>query len=174
MHRIRLDFDWITRFAALAVLLACIAIFVLVVWNLSWSGPQRKPVEQIAGAQLDKALHLSSFQQVPGDAMLYTTLSWAVNYALSSGRAQEECNLLFFDTASKKGHWLFNGNDQVIRSMGFLTDPPSNRDRDFGPAATGKAVALLLEVEQPAKDGRPAQRHLAIAGADGRQVTTPG
>ena len=171
MNWIRAIFDWITRLTSLAVLLALVWILFLTGSSLYGNPPPPPRVEQVAGAELDKELHLGGFKELPGSTLLYAALSASpAKYGSSFGMRNGDCNLLFFDPASKKGHWLFSRNDQAILSETFLTDRPGKAGV-FGPDA-GRTIALLLDIEQPAQDGRPAQRHLAIAGADGRQVTT--
>ena len=170
MGRIRTIFDWITRLASLAVLLVLAGILALVVINQYRSPPPPRPVEQVAGAELGKELHLGDFEELPGSSLLYAALSTGnPKYRSSFGPGGGDCNLLFFDPGSKRGHWLLPGNDQTIRSHEFLTDPPGRADAT-DPDHKVRTVALLLDIEQPSKDGGPAQRHLAIADADDRHI----
>ncbi len=165
MNLIRTILDWITRLASLAVLLILAWFFVLTSTSL-YGNPPPPRIEEVAGAALDTERHLGDFKEVPGSSLLYATLtSRPTKYGSSFGE-NGDSNLLFFDPTSKKGHWLFPGNDQTIRSQSFLTDRPGSIGRD-----AGRTISLLLDIEQPAKDGRTAQRHLAIADAEGRHVT---
>jgi hypothetical protein len=167
MNLIRAILDWTTRLTSLAVFLILVWFLVLTSTSLYGRPPPPPRIEEVAGATLDEKLHLGDFKQLPGSALLYTALSTnAEKYGSSFGGDRGDRNLLFFDPASKKGHWLFPGNDQTIRSQAFLTDPPAKSGN------TGRMIALLLDVEQPPKGDRPAQRRLAIADAEGRHVTT--
>lgn len=64
-------------------------------------------------------LRLGSFEGVPGTKHLYAELFAPSEYVSSKGSGSGRGavhNLLFFDTAAKKAHWLLSDNDHTIRS----------------------------------------------------------
>jgi hypothetical protein len=178
-------FGWVWRLNGLLVLLLALlglAAAVTIVINVGIFASRERPEQkltQVAGADLQN-LRIADFQPIQGTDVLYAPLAASSEYigSGSSGGLGSARNLLFFDTATKRAHWLFSGNGQVIPSFSFLTDPPSVRfgfDDDIRNRPDPVTIAILLEVQRSAagEEEIPETPHsLAVATPDGRSVTT--
>jgi hypothetical protein len=84
--------------------------------------------------------------------------------------------VLFFDTVTKKAHWLFPGNDQTIQSLELIADPATARYQfdDGEPEGLHRvAIAILLEVQDSTDEqraSRKSDRRLLLATPDGRTI----
>lgn len=174
-------FRWIWRLNGAILLLLCVGFLVMMA--AAGIGSHRAASNQpaqVAGQDLRaEDLRLGDFAEVKGGSLLYAALAAPSEYGLGSvsssgfGCAR---NLLFFDQATGRSHWLLPSNDHAIRSYQFLTEPVSSErygvSREDGVKRV--TIALLAEV-LPTKDcfsgeSRPGRRIL-MASADGRQVT---
>jgi hypothetical protein len=178
-------FEWVWRLNGvllLAGLVVCLAGALVLIASFARFAVREDAEEQltqVAGADLAaQGLRLADFHEIAGTRLLYAQLAAPSEYIASGsgdgfGAAR---NLLFFDTATQKAHWLLPDNEQTIASFSFLMDPP--RDR-YGFDAGGSderervALAILVEIAPDRRGGDPADatRRLAVASADGRKLT---
>lgn len=184
-------FTWVWRvngvlllgIAALGIL-GGIALAVTIIAEEPRENPEER-LAQVAGADLvSQDVRLGEFAKIVGTELLYAPLrerrksfesGGYSDYGLGSAQ-----NLLFFDTTTRKVHWLLPGNEQSIPSYSFLMDPPAcvgYRCSDGGAQPRDEtALALLLEIEQRpagatgAADG-DAKRSLTVASPDGLSIT---
>lgn len=180
-------FEWVWRLNGLLLLggmLVClvVALFLMVdaARFASREDPERQLTE-VAGADLAaQNLQLDEFHEIAGTRFLYAQLAPPTEYFGSGGYGESlgsARNLLFFDTATHKAHWLFPTNEQTIASFSFLMDPPREH---WGVDAGGPdgpdrvALAILLELAAVRREGEPskATRRLAVGSPDGRELTT--
>jgi hypothetical protein len=168
---------WTWRLNGLLLLvLSAVGLAVVVAVAVDSLRPRPdEPLTNVAGADLDQRdLRLGDFRAIAGTTLLHAELAAPAEYVGpgSKGYSGAVHNLLFFDTTTKKAHWLLPADDQLLRSTTFLMDPPSARWDTSGSSEDPKAVALaiLLEVERPG-DG-PSTRSLAVAAPDGRGLAT--
>jgi hypothetical protein len=179
-------FTWVWRINGLVLLALGIAGLVgamALAFNVALFWSRDRPdqqVTQVAGADLNaENLRLADFRTIAGTQFLYAVLAPPSEYigSGSSGGLGLARNLLFFDMNSKKAHWLFPNNDQIVKSFFFLMDPPgSPYAYDDGEARKPEqvAVAILLELEPLPKkpSAHDHARSLAIATAEGRDLTS--
>lgn len=180
-------FVWTWRINGLLLLglgvVGLVGAFV-VLFNIARFSSRDRPDQQltrVAGTDLSaKDLRLADFRAIAGTNFLYAELGSPSEYigSGSSGGMGRARNLLFFDTASKKAHWLFPGNDQTLPSFSFLFDPPDQR-YEYDERRSGErrqlALAILVEIQQHAEGSEKSDRRsrtLAVASADGRNLTT--
>jgi hypothetical protein len=137
-----------------------------------------KQLTQVAGADLKaKDLRLGAFRTIAGTQLLYAPLAPPSEYigSGSSGGLGSARNLLFFDTTTKKVHWLLPENDHTIESFSFLMDPPAFRHAYADGEADNRdqlALAILLQLKPPRADRvKTAARTLALASPAGRNLT---
>ncbi len=166
----------------LALAGAGIIAVVAVAMNLAIFSSRERPHEQltnIAGADIAaQDLRLGGFRAIAGTQLLYAPLASPSRYvgSGSSGGLGAARNLLFFDTTTKKAHWLLAGNDQTIHSYYFLLDPPSTRygfDEGEAEKREQKAIGILVELRDAGEgttDEAPS-RAIAIASPQGRDLT---
>jgi hypothetical protein len=74
---------------------------------------------------------------------------------------------LFFDTLTRKAHWLLPSHDRVITSFAFLTDPPESPPED----QKTETIGLLVELQEKGAEGDPVRQGLHLTGPDGRSLT---
>lgn len=175
---------WRTNGVALFVLtIASVVMLALLVAKAGISAARERPednVVEIAGTSIkSSALRFGDFNEITGTSLLYAPLSIDsedIGYGSSGGVASSR-NLLFFDTATKKTHWLLKSNNESIHTVSFLTDPPEcpyREDASSECEASRVAIALLLEIEsdpETAKNiGSDGSRRIAIAAVDGTDV----
>lgn len=179
-------FKWIWRVNGVALFVLSIAgvlTLVLLVANLGIFATHERPEErvtEIAGTRIEStALRFGNFNEIIGTKLLYAPLGTESEYigSGSSGGVGNSRNLLFFDTATKKTRWLLKDNNESIRTLSFLTDPPECPYRGDGSSeceASRVAIALLLEIEQDSatakKTGVNGSRRIAIAAVDGTEL----
>lgn len=179
-------FRWIWRVNGVALFVLSIAGVVtlaLLVANVGIFATRERPEEnvtEIAGTRIEStALRLGDFNEIIGTSVLYAPLGTESEYigSGSSGGVANSRNLLFFDTATKKTHWLLRDNNESIRTFSFLTDPPecSYRRGDSSECEASRvAIALLLEIEPDMaaakKAGVTGSRRIAIAAVDGTDM----
>lgn len=178
-------FEWVWRLNGLLLLgglLACLAGALVLLANFARFAVREDPEErltQVAGADLSaQNLRLADFREIAGTGLLYAQLAAPSEYLRSGsgdgfGAAR---NLLFFDTATQRAHWLLPDNEQSLSSFSFLMDPPRDRygSDTGGPDRSERtAIAILLELAPPRRDADPVEpkRTLAVASADGRKLT---
>jgi hypothetical protein len=126
---------------------------------------------EVAGTDLEsEQLQLGDFEVVAGTRYLVASLSRRSDArtieSRSYGWSQDARNLLFFDSVSRRAHWLFPNHDQVIHSRSFVFDPPERRRVDETKESV--VIGLLLEVGNlnvPSDARSP--RRISIAAADG-------
>lgn len=179
-------FAWVWRLNGLLLLAlagAGIVAGLALVINLAIFSSRDRPNEQltnIAGADLAaQDLRLGGFRSIAGTQLLYAPLASPSEYvgSSSSGGLGAAHNLLFFDTTTKKAHWLLPGNDKTIVSYYFLLDPPGTRygfDDGEAEKREQKAIAILLELrdaEDGTKSGAPS-RAIAVASPQGHDIVT--
>jgi hypothetical protein len=178
-------FAWVWRVNALLLLGLGMAGFVgavVLIFNIGISLSRERPdrqLTQVAGADLTaRDLRLADFRTIAGTSFLYAPLAPPSEYigSSSSGGLGFAHNLLFFDTSTKKAHWLLPDNDHTIQSFSFLMDPPGVRYAyDDGESHRPKQVAIAILVEIQDSPGTPSanrgSRRLAIASPDGRGLT---
>lgn len=179
-------FGWVWRLNGLAILavavIGLIGAIGIVIDLALWSEPDRPETSlvQVAGSDLGgKDLRLGDFTPIAGGSLLYATLAQQDDY-LSSGSSKgyrTSRNVLFFDTQTKKAHWLFAKHDQEIPSLVFLKQPPGTGYMWESGESTKegqRVVGILAEVEAlVAQDGRsPTGREIALVSPDGRNVKT--
>lgn len=137
-------FAWVWRInglllLCLALLATGLALYLAV--DIGMSTAQERPEEQlseVAGTDLAaRDLRLADFRPIAGTRFIYAELASPSDYigSGSSGSPGNAANLLFFDTASKKAHWLLPTNDQKIPSFSGTAGLP--------PCAEGRPVRLL-------------------------------
>jgi hypothetical protein len=179
-------FTWVWRINGLVLLalgLAGVVGATALAFNMALFWSRDRPdqqLTQVAGADLNtEDLRLADFRPIAGTQFLYAALAPPSEYigSGSSGGLGLARNLLFFDMNSRKAHWLFPDNDQVVKSFSFLMDPPGSRYfYEDGDAHKREqvAVAILLELEPvPNKPGgHDDARSLAIATAEGRGLAS--
>jgi hypothetical protein len=178
-------FEWVWRLNGLLLLGGMVAglmgVFAVVVNVAGFARRERaeRQLTQVAGTDLRaQNLRLTDFREIAGTRSLYAQLGTPSEY-LTSGSSDGfglARNLLFFDTASQKAHWLLPDNEQTISSFSFLMDPPRTRygyDDGEPDAPEQVAIALLVELAPARSEGDPAgaPRKLAVAAADGRALT---
>jgi len=178
-------FAWVWRINGLLLLglaLAATALALALALNVGVFASHERPEEQlseVAGADLAaRGLRLADFRPIAGTRFIYAALASPSEYigSSSSGGLGDAHNLLFFDTASKRAHWLLPRNDQRIPSFSFLMDPPAAR-YGYADGSAGEkdqvAIGLLVETEgnEPASSPGVGSRNLAIASPDGLAVT---
>lgn len=179
-------FKWIWRANGLALLVLSIAGVValaLLVANVGLFAARERPEEnvtEVAGTTIESAaLRFGNFDEIIGTSLLYAPLGTESEYigSGSSGGVANTRNLLFFDSVTKKAHWLLKGNHEFIHTYSFLTDAPGcahSGDDSEQCEASRVAIALLLQIEsEPAaakKTGSTGSRRIAIAAVDGTDV----
>lgn len=113
---------------------------------------------QVAGSDLRTGgLRLGDFDEVPGMRVLLADLTEPYESITSGGGGRGLAyNLLFFDVATKRAHWLFDANDQKLTHYAFVRD---------GAPRDEKALALLLEIQPAQGPRRPLDRVAPRRGA---------
>jgi len=178
-------FAWVWRInglllLCLALLATGLALYLAV--NIGMSTAQERPEEQlseVAGTDLAaRDLRLADFRPIAGTGFIYAELASPSDYigSGSSGSPGNAANLLFFDTASKKAHWLLPTNDQKIPSFSFLMNPPGARygyADGSGGSKDQVAIGILVETEddRPSASARTGSRNLLIVSPDGLALT---
>lgn len=179
-------FAWVWRLNGVLVLMLALIVLVgafALLFNIGVFATRERPEQklaEVAGANLtDKDLRLTDFYPIKGTSLLYARLAPPSEYigSGSSGGQGPPNNLLFFDTATKKAHWLFPGNNQTISSFFFITDPPS-AEYEFDDGNRGAAepvtIAIVMEIQSSSNTQPTAGenvRSLAMATPDGRSIT---
>ena len=179
-------FSWVWKVNGLLVLglcLAALATIITLTFNIELFRTRDRPeqkVIQVAGADIRADdLELGEFREVKGTSLLYATLA-AKEEHISSGSSYgrgDARNLLFFDTVSKKTHWLLKGNEQMIPSVAFITNPATEDYEYASSKPCDKDLVtqgILLEVA-PLKNGKNSTkevRQLALASPDGTELIT--
>jgi hypothetical protein len=179
-------FAWVWRLNGLAFLgvaLVGLIAAVGVAINLAlYSEPDRPEsrLVQVAGTDLgDKNLRLTGFTPIAGGSLLYATLAEqddSMSSNFSKGYRTSR-NVLFFDTQTKRAHWLLAKHDQEIPSLVFLKQPPgSGYMWETGESTKeGQRVVGILAETQPLSreaSGTGAGRDIAFAAPDGRTSKT--
>jgi len=135
-------FLWVWRLDGLLLLglaLLCIAGALALAFNIGVFASRERPEQQlseIAGADLSaQDLRLADFRGIAGTQFIYAQLAAPSEYIGSGSRGLGYAhNLLFFDTATKKAHWLLPNNDQTLPSFSFLSSGAA-RVLDVDPVA---------------------------------------
>lgn len=147
--------------------------------NLALSAKPDQPEDRlvhVAGTDLGgKDLRLTGFTPIAGGSLLYATLAQQDEY-MSSGFSKgyrTSRNVLFFDTQTKKAHWLFAKHDQEIPSFVFLKQPPGTGHlwETGEPTKEGqRVVGIIAEIEALKREGGgpPSGRDIGIVAPDGR------
>jgi hypothetical protein len=158
----------------LGLALAATVLALALAFNIGVFASPERPEEQlseVAGAELTaRGLRLADFRPIAGTRFIYAALASPSEYigSSSSGGLGNAHNLLFFDTTSKKAHWLLPSNDQRIPSFSFLMDPPGT-GYGYADGSAGEkdqvAIGFLVETEsnEPASTRGVGSRNLAIA-----------
>ena len=116
-------FAWVWRINGLLLLaLGLVAVVgaVALIFNIALFWSRDRPEQrltQVAGANLTaQDLRLGDFRRIAGTQFLYARLAPPSEYigSGSSGGLGTAHNLLFFDTVTKKAHWLLPDNDQTL------------------------------------------------------------
>jgi len=127
-------FTWVWRVNGLLLLvigLVGVVGAVALVFNTALFWSRDRPAQrltEVAGANLsEQNLPLGMFRSIAGSPFLYARLAPPSEYvgSGSSGGLGAAHNLLFFDTGTKKAHWLLPDNERIIRSYAFLLVPTS-------------------------------------------------
>jgi hypothetical protein len=178
-------FTWVWRVnGVLLLVIAALGIMGGIALLAMMAAESREIPEQrlakVAGADLaSQDARLEEFAKVVGTELLFAPLRehrdsfGSSGYGDGLGSAQ---NLLFFDTATRKAHWLLSGSEQSIPSYSFLTDPPTCSRYGWSDCGTQDrpetTLALLLEIQPRSREtdaGEP--RSLAVASPDGLSIT---
>lgn len=177
-------FKWVWRLNGLLLLALAVAGIIGVAAlaaNLAIFASHERPAEQlvnVAGADIgERDLRLGGFHPIAGTSLLYAQLAGPSEYvgSGSSGGFGTAHNLLFFDTTTKKAHWLLPNNEQVISSYDFLAEPQSTGyecGEDEAEQRNRKAIAILIELEDATEGPAPhaSSRSIAVASPDGRAL----
>lgn len=172
-------FSWVWRINGLIVLVvASLALVGLGVLSFgigiftSRDAPQTQ-VTDVAGANLvAEDLKFGGFRVIQGTDFLYAELATPSRY-IGSGSSDgfgTARNLLFFDTKSKKAHWLFENTDNDILSWKIVFNEP-RRNMTESKQSKLFAVGFVLQLAdhvEGAKADRP--RSLVFVSPDGKDV----
>lgn len=179
-------FNWVWKINGLLVLsvsLAALGAILTLTFSDKLFGHGDRPeqkITQVAGSDIRKDdLQLGDFIEVKGTTLLYASLR-AKSDRIASGSSYgqgDARNLLFFDTKSKKVRWLLNGNEQIIPSVSFITDPESEDYEYSTGGLSGKSIttqSILLEIAPLGTDGSTigGRRRLALASPNGESLLT--
>ncbi len=173
-------FAWVWRINALILL--AIAIFALIgagviAYDIGIFAKRDRPraqVAEVAGTDLvAEELKLGSFSVIAGTDYLYAELAAPSRY-IGSGSSDglgTARNLLFFDTKSKKAHWLFENTDSDILSWRMVYNEPRRNMTDEKESrlyAIGMILQLAEHEEEPSTDRL---RSLVFVSPDGKEIS---
>lgn len=172
-------FTWVWRINALILL--AIAVFALIgvgviAYDIGIFANRDRPqaqVAEVAGTDLVAGeLKLGSFGVIAGTDYLYAELAAPSRY-IGSGSSDglgTARNLLFFDTKSKKAHWLFENTDSDILSWRMVYNEPRRNMTDEKEARL-YVVGMILQIAEHEDDPSPDRlRDLVFVSADGKEV----
>ncbi len=174
-------FAWVWRANALillAIAFAAIIAMGVIAYDIGIFANRDRPnaqVVEIAGTDLvTEELKLGSFSVIAGTDFLYAELAAPSKYigSVSSGGLGTARNLLFFDTKSKKAHWLYEDTDNDIVSWRMVYNEPRKNMTDEKESRL-YAIGMILQVAEYTEEpdpGRP--RSLVLVSPDGKGVTT--
>jgi len=148
-------FRWVWRITGLLLLLLVLYGAVSMV-GASRSMRQVPDGEATIGRldrpdQHEVALKLGGFAALPGTSMLYAQLGSEgpqVGSLSSSYTPTDLRNLLFFDTASRRAHWLLDDNAQSLAALSVIGEPDPLRTH--GSSSDSRALGLLF-LSRPAE-----------------------
>lgn len=174
-------FSWVWRVTGLLLLLLALYGVVSVV-SIAWSSRSMRQVpdgEATIGRldrsnQREVALKLGGFEALSGTSMLYAQLGSEgpqVGSLSSSYTPTDLRNLLFFDTASRQAHWLFDDNAQSIAALSVIGE--SDPLRTHGSSSDARALGLLFLSRPTEADNKAgATWGIRLASVDGRKIKT--
>jgi hypothetical protein len=182
--RLNILFTWVWRINGLLILgiglvgFVGVVAFVVDVGIFSSRESPAEGIAEVAGTQIENSnLNFGTFRRLKGANVLYAELGTASDY-LGSGSISQVANvrnLLFFDTESKKSHWLLKDNSKQIYRNQCLTDPPDCYDVDEDRErceANRKTVAIMLEIGPPRseKPSSDQDHSILVSTPDGREL----
>ncbi len=171
-------FAWIWRINGLLVLVVailCIVGLVAIFADEGVFGKREGPRDQlidVAGTDLAaEELRLGGFRTIDGTDYIYATLAAPSRYIGSGSSWGNDRNWLFFNTESRKAHWLFPDSSQEIAGQRFLyqySDDEAESDEDSEAILVG---VLMTLADVHGEDVPEQPKRLILVSADGKTTT---